>query len=80
MLPIKPEGPSSAHEITFAKDQPEYLPLPALTDGTNVWTTWKLSWVERINILLYGKLHLRLLTFGRPLQPICLSVLPIQED
>lgn len=56
--------------VVFAKDQPEYLPLPAYRDedGT-VISCWKLSWKERLKILLTGKLWLSILTFNAQLQP-----------
>ncbi len=57
----------------FAKNQPEYLPLSAKTDrdprGT-VTSCWALSWRERLTVLWRGRLFLRQLTFGSPLQPI----------
>ena len=75
MQPIKPEPRSYAREVVFAKDQPEYLPLPANFDGQSVETKWKLSWRERLSILFKGTMYLTLLTFGKPLQPIRLSTL-----
>jgi hypothetical protein len=69
-----PETRWGISEIVFAKDQPEYIPLPALkfSDGLVV-TRWKLSWKERLHILLGGSVFLGLLTFNNPLQPIMLS-------
>lgn len=59
--------------VTFAKDQPEYLPLPAYRDhhdpsGT-VISCWKLSWRERIKALVFGRLYLSQMTFHEALQP-----------
>jgi len=74
MIPISPVLPNQpgakSYEIVFAKDQPEYLPLPAIktTDG-QVITRWKLSLKERIIILFTGNLFLRQLTFNNQLQP-----------
>ena len=63
--------------ITFAKDQPEYLPLPAYADGTGeLVSCWKLTFYERLKILLTGRLWLWVLTFNQPLQP----QLPSVED
>lgn len=58
-------------QITYAKDQPEYNPLPALvsSDGAVV-TGWELTWRERLSVLFGGKLFLSLLTFNQPLQPV----------
>jgi hypothetical protein len=75
MKPI--EFPGS--NVVFAKDQPEYLPLPAcrripVNSNGEITTCWKLSWKERISILLHGKLWLSIWTFYNPLQPISLSI------
>jgi hypothetical protein len=70
VLPSSPQLP----EITFAKDQPQYLPLPACeveyADGTVcVITRYRLSFIERIKALLFGNLWLEQMTFGNTLQP-----------
>lgn len=54
----------------YAKNQAEYLSLPALhrTDGT-VITQWQLSWAKRFKIFFTGKLWLTQLTFNEPFQP-----------
>ena len=59
---------------TYAKDQPEYLPLPCFKedDGT-VITRWRLSWWERLQVLVGGSIWLSVLTFNRPLQPVKLE-------
>lgn len=65
--------------VVFAEDQPEYVALPAWKgpDGMVV-TRWKLSWMERLRILLGGSLWLSVLTFNKPLQPVKLdTVCPI---
>lgn len=74
MKPIEFPG----FNITFAKDQPEYLPLPAHINKEEgiVTTCWNLSFLERIKILLGGKFYIRVLTFNKPLQPI----LPLVEN
>lgn len=54
----------------FAKNQPEYIPLPAYTDGTNVISCWSLSFKERMIALWSGQLWIRQLTFGQKLQAI----------
>ena len=55
--------------VVFAKDQPEYLPLPAYTSGGRVVSCWHLSWRERFKLLFTGRVWLLVLTFGSPLQP-----------
>lgn len=64
----------------FAKDQPEYLPLPAYRspDGHEVTACWSMTWRERIRALLTGRVYVTLLTFGRPLTPSIVSVNPPQ--
>lgn len=61
--------------VVFAKDQLQYLQLPAQKskDGM-VITEWKLSIWERLKIVLGFHLHLKMLTFNKPLQPIKLSI------
>jgi hypothetical protein len=62
-------------EIIYAKDQPEYIPLPALKmDDGLVITRWKLSFVERFTLFFTGSIWLSLLTFNGPLQPVKLDV------
>jgi len=56
----------------FAKDQPEYLPLPACKiEGVEgeVISCWQLTWLERFKILLKGRFYFSVWTFNRPLQP-----------
>lgn len=66
MFPIEFKG----FNKTLAKDQPQYQPLPCLweKDG-RVTSCWKISWKERLKILLTGKIWLSQLTFNEPLQP-----------
>jgi hypothetical protein len=75
MKPIIPEPRDGNVAIVFAKDQPEYLPLPANFDGKCVETKWQLSWWEWCGVLLSRNFYLSVATFGNPLQPIRLSVL-----
>lgn len=63
--------------ITLAKDQPEYQPLPAmrLEDGYgSVITCWELTDEEIETIVRSKRLYLKQLTFGSPLQPILPTV------
>lgn len=53
----------------WAKDQPEYLPLPAYTDNEQTISCWKLTWRERLALLFTGRLWLRQMNFGQSLQP-----------
>jgi len=67
MKPVKFNGAT----VTYAENQPEYIPLPAYKsiDG-QVLTCWAFSWIERLKILFGGKLYWRQLTFNQPLQPV----------
>lgn len=63
--------------IVFAKDQPEYQPLPALkldTPTGEVISCWKLTTKERIKIIFTGRIWLSLMSFNKPLTPSFLSV------
>jgi hypothetical protein len=61
--------------IVFAEDQPQYLPLPAYrTRDGEVTTCWKLTWWDRLCLLVTGRLWLRQLTFNESLQPQLPSV------
>lgn len=58
--------------VVFAKDQPEYQPLPAFRNDSpqgEVISCWQLSLRERVRILLTGKLWVSLLSFNKPLTP-----------
>jgi hypothetical protein len=79
MVPITPEPRRKSTAVVFAKDQPQYCQLPANVHTPYVETKWKLSWRERLTILVKGTLYLTLKTFGQPLQPIRMSILR-EED
>jgi hypothetical protein len=75
MRPVSPVIPDAdVSEVCYAKDQPQYLPLPAvkLEDGS-ILTRWVLSEDEKRQILEQGYIYLEVLTFNRPLQPLRLS-------
>lgn len=61
----------------FAKNQPQYLPLPAFRDvglDGRVVCCWSLTWKERLQVLLRGRIWLQMLTFHKSLQPHKLTV------
>ena len=61
-------------QVVYAKDQPEYIPLPAVRNDTGtVVTCWKLSWRERLEALICGRVYLTMLTFNKPLHPVTLG-------
>jgi hypothetical protein len=63
--------------VVYAKDQPEYLPLPAhkTADG-EVTSCWGMTWRERLRVLFTGRIYFSSLTFNGPLQPQRVSVDP----
>lgn len=71
---LDPEDRWGVSEMVFAKDQPQYLNLPALCfqDGLVV-SRWSLSWKERLSVLFGGSIYLGQLTFNTPLRPVRLS-------
>lgn len=76
MKPSSPVIPGvELPETIYAKDQPEYSPLPVFKqdDGT-VLSRWRLSWRERLRVLFFGDVYLFQLTFNSPLQPVSLQV------
>lgn len=63
--------------VIFAKDQPEYLPLPALRIDSpqgEVISCWQMSFKERMKVLLTGKVWLSLMSFNKPLTPSYMSI------
>lgn len=69
--------PFKHQNVVFAKDQPEYIPLPALkldTDEGEVISCWKMSFKDRIKVLITGKVWLSLVTFNKPLTPSYLAI------
>jgi hypothetical protein len=76
MKPVSPVVPGlELREVVLAKDQPEYIPLPAapVDDGHRIVTRWKLSLAERLRILFTGNLWLSVLTLGKPFPPVLLE-------
>ena len=72
MKPVDP-GEKWGRFVEYAKDQPEYLPLPGRISplaGTVLHTLWDLDFNERRAILDGARIHLAFVTFGNPLQPM----------
>lgn len=60
-------------EVTYAKNQAPYISLPVIREKSGYGqaiSRWRLSWRERLCVLIVGDLYLSQLTFGQPLQPI----------
>ena len=60
--------------VVWAKDQPEYRPLPAWRNPEESISYWRLSWRERLALVLGGGLWVRQANFGQPLQPLLLTL------
>ncbi|PQA60160.1 hypothetical protein [Siphonobacter curvatus] len=64
--------------VVFAKDQPEYRPLPGFKSPDSphgeLITCWKLTPGQRLKIVFTGKIWHLSLTFNDPLQPLYLTV------
>lgn len=77
MEAISPVLPTSAEiEVVYAKDKPEYQPLPTFRTDKAVLSRWKLTDAERRYIAEGGDLFICMMNFGGPLLPI----LPIAAD
>ena len=58
--------------VVYAKDQPQYQPLPALrldTPEGQVISCWKMSFYERLRVLFTGRIWVSLMSFNKPLTP-----------
>ena len=55
--------------VDIAHNQDEYRTLPAFVSDEEAISCWRFSWRERLCVLCGGRLWLRQLNFGRPLQP-----------
>lgn len=84
MTPVSPVMQGSEDiEIVLGKDQPQYIPLPALyidSDARPMVTRWRLDDGERIAILAGADIVLQQLTFGNSFQPVNLQVVMPDRD
>ncbi len=75
MQPVEQFPYDGMTAVTFAKDQPQYDPLPALVDREGVvLTEWQPSEAERAALARGENIRLWIWTCGRPLQPVALGV------
>lgn len=78
MNPVSPVMPGSASiEVLIGKDQPQYIPLPAVwlnTPSTPMISRWRFSEEEREAIAAGADVVMSQLTFGNPFQPVHLQV------
>lgn len=75
MKAIEPPGCN----VTFGANQSEYLPLPVKREPNgDVTMLFELTAEERLEIFNTGHLHIKVLPFNQPLQPILPSILPFE--
>ena len=68
---MEPVLPTTGGEpLVIAKNQPEYIALPARYENGVVTTLWNFSFEERRAIMDGARLVLKISTFGLPLQPL----------
>ena len=56
--------------VRWAENQEEYLTLPSFVNEEESISCWRLTWGERLKLLLTGRLWLRQVNYRRALQPI----------
>lgn len=62
-------------EVTYAKEQPEYAPLPVIRNSTGVvLSRWKLTDAEREAVANGADVFLSIWTFNQPLQPLRVEI------
>lgn len=68
----------SGQNLVISKDQPQYAPLPVYRYANDpegkLVCCWKLSWTERCQLLLTGRLWHTVMTFNQLIQPQMLEV------
>jgi hypothetical protein len=75
MTPVEPTLHHGAKLVVFAKDQPQYIPLPASVDSDGiVMTEWEPTAEELEMLLSGGRIRLWIYTFGQALQPVKVEV------
>jgi hypothetical protein len=84
MEPVSPVMPGSEPiEVVLGKDQPQYIPLPAVYLDTNarpMITRWRLTEEERDAIANGADIVMQQLTFRNPYQPVNLQVVFPEEN
>lgn len=79
MKPVEPSLHKDATLIVFAKDQPQYIPLPASVDSNGlVMTEWELTEEELACLFVGGRIRLWIhgtdVQIGRPFTPLQIEV------
>ena len=70
------EVPTAWERVAWAESQEQYNTLPAVADAARqtTWHRWRFTADERRAIADGANLDLKVLTFGRALQPIMPSI------
>lgn len=81
MIAVKPDKQEGFISVTYAKDQPEYSPLPGLLspDGM-VITEWELTAMELAHLMCGGKVRLYIQSFNGAIQPVRLETVEANES
>lgn len=80
MQPVSPVI-KGYEETVYAKDRPEYVPLPSIREPDGcVITRWQMTWRERLQAAMSGSVYLEVLTFNQPLQPLRMGTVPPLRD
>lgn len=76
MIPVPPAaGHPDARFVIYAKDQPQYTPLPAYVDPKGlVLCEFEFTAEELAAVLAGGRVRAWIWTFNRALQPVMLEV------
>lgn len=76
MIPVEPPAYDGTMGVVYAKDQPQYIPLPARVDSTGmVITEWEPTAEDLERLLQGGRVRLCIHTHMQPLQPVSLDVI-----
>lgn len=76
MTAVAPPAYDGTMGVVYAKDQPQYNPLPARVDAAGVVITeWEPTADELERLLQGGRLRLWIHTHLQPLQPVSLEVI-----
>jgi hypothetical protein len=88
--PVWPGNPHNLPEVVYAKDQPEYQPLPAVNIEVGVLryvlTRWRVeSFRDWLRLLFGGSVYVQQLQINRgdgfpPLTPMLVSTDPPKDD
>lgn len=80
MQAVKPASRDNWQELTIAKNQKQYLPIPANWHYPFTETKWRFSLWERIKLLFGGHIHIMFMTFGDPFSPMQISLKPQKTE